>query len=133
MILAIDPGKRKCGLAVLEPSGQIRLKRVVSRANIIEDIMAQTLAFDIAEIVMGNTAFGKQIIQELSAARRQFTIHYVSEKNSSLEARQRYWQDNPARGFRRFLPLGLRLPPRPIDDYAAVILGERHLEDNDLR
>jgi len=127
-ILAIDPGKKKCGLAVMEPSGQVKIKRVVDRAKVIEDISAQTLAFDITEIVIGNTAFGKQLIQELSTAKKEITIHFVSEKNSSLEARQRYWQDNPPKGFWKFVPTTLRLPPRPIDDYAAVILGERHLK-----
>ncbi len=133
MILAVDPGKRKCGLAVMDEQGQVRLKRVVDRARIIEDISVQALAFDITEVIIGNTAFGKQLTRELSAAKKQFTIHFVPEKNSSLEARQRYWRANPPQGLWKFLPTSLRLPPRPIDDYAAVILGERHLKDQDLR
>ena len=31
------------------------------------------------------------------------------------------------RGGRRLLPLGLRTPPGPVDDFAAVILGRRYI------
>ncbi|MDE5111236.1 MAG: resolvase, partial [Trichodesmium sp. St7_bin2_1] len=46
---------------------------------------------------------------------------------SSLEARERYWQIYPPRGFVRLIPPGMRIPPKPIDDIVAIILIERYL------
>ena len=51
------------------------------------------------------------------------------EKFTTLDARKRYWIENPPKGLWKLVPEGLRLPPRPYDDYAAVLLGERFLEN----
>ena len=32
------------------------------------------------------------------------------------------------KGIARLIPKGMRTPPEPIDDYAAVILAERYLK-----
>jgi RNase H-fold protein (predicted Holliday junction resolvase) len=52
----------------------------------------------------------------------------VDERGSTLAARQRYWQLGERSGWRRWLPAGLRLPPRDIDDVVAQLLLERHLQ-----
>jgi hypothetical protein len=49
------------------------------------------------------------------------------ERGTTLAARRRYWQLQPARGWRRWLPEGLRLPPRDWDDVVAQLLLERWL------
>jgi hypothetical protein len=54
-------------------------------------------------------------------------VTQVNEAGSTLAARHRYWQLQPARGWRLLLPPGLRLPPRPLDDLAAQLLLERWL------
>jgi len=33
-------------------------------------------------------------------------------------------------GIWRFVPLGLQIPPRPVDECAAVIIGERYIRTN---
>ena len=53
-------------------------------------------------------------------------IEFVDEKNSTLEARSRYWQMYPATGLNKLIPEGLRLPPRPVDDIVAILLIERY-------
>ena len=50
----------------------------------------------------------------------------VPEAGTTLAARQRYWELEPPRGWRRLLPKGLRVPPRDIDDVVAQLLLERH-------
>ncbi|MBC6417668.1 MAG: hypothetical protein GDA44_02175 [Prochloron sp. SP5CPC1] len=54
-------------------------------------------------------------------------IVMVDERNSSLEARERYWQMYPPQGLIRLIPQGMRLPPRPVDDIVAILLIERYL------
>jgi hypothetical protein len=52
----------------------------------------------------------------------------VDEHLSSVEARSRYLDDHKPRGIARLIPKGMRTPPEPIDDYAAVVLAERYLK-----
>ncbi|MDJ0527388.1 MAG: resolvase, partial [Microcystis sp. M53600_WE12] len=55
-------------------------------------------------------------------------ITLVDERNSTLEARDRYWQMFPPKGLQKLIPQGMRLPDRPIDDIVAILLIERHLQ-----
>ena len=57
-------------------------------------------------------------------------ITVVEEAHSTEEARTLYWQENPPKGLKKLIPLGLLVPPIPLDAYAAVILVRRFLEDN---
>lgn len=54
-------------------------------------------------------------------------IHYVDEYETSRMARALYFAEHPPRGWRRLIPLGLQLPGRPIDDYAAILIARRFL------
>jgi hypothetical protein len=54
-------------------------------------------------------------------------VELVDERGTTLAARRRYWELFPARGWRRLLPMGLRLPPRDWDDVVAQLLLERRL------
>ncbi|MFZ9462320.1 MAG: resolvase, partial [Vulcanococcus sp.] len=58
---------------------------------------------------------------------RRLPVLLVPEAGTTLAARNRYWELEPARGWRRLLPRGLRLPPRDVDDVVAQLLLERHL------
>jgi RNase H-fold protein (predicted Holliday junction resolvase) len=51
----------------------------------------------------------------------------VDERETTLRARARFFVDHPPRGWRRLVPRGMLLPDRPIDDYAALLIAERHL------
>jgi len=70
----------------------------------------------------------EQTYDQLAQAGIDTPVTMVSEELTSRLARERYWEDNPPRGLARLIPLGLRVPPRPVDDYAALIIAERLLE-----
>jgi RNase H-fold protein (predicted Holliday junction resolvase) len=79
--------------------------------------------------VIGDQTTAKGWKQQLNRELPEpLSIVMVDERYSSLEARDRYWQMYPPRGFFRLLPRGLRQPPRPVDDIVAIILIERYLE-----
>ena len=46
----------------------------------------------------------------------------IDEKHSTEQARTLYWQLNKPHGWRALLPEGLRVPPEPLDGYAAAVL-----------
>ncbi len=119
MILAIDPGSEKCGIALVENSGKIIEHKIVPRSDILDLIRKQSNH----KIIMGNSASGKEIIKSLS----NIEIELISEKNSTLEARKLYWQENQPKGIWKFIPESLRIISEPIDNYAAIILAKRYL------
>ena len=51
----------------------------------------------------------------------------IDEKHSTEQARTLYWQLNKPHGWRALLPEGLRVPPEPLDGYAAAVLVKRYL------
>ena len=55
-------------------------------------------------------------------------VHVVDETDTSYRARALYFADHPPRGWRRLIPLGLQIPPRPIDDYAALLIARRYAQ-----
>jgi RNase H-fold protein (predicted Holliday junction resolvase) len=76
---------------------------------------------------MGNQTTSKSWREKI-AARVTVPITLVDERNSTLEARDRYWQMFPPKGLQKLIPQGMRLPDRPIDDIVAILLIERHLQ-----
>ncbi|MFA5840385.1 MAG: Holliday junction resolvase RuvX [Candidatus Margulisiibacteriota bacterium] len=128
MILAIDPGSEKCGVALLDENGILVSKQIVSRQNVITSIRSLITQYSIAHLIVGKGAFGQTLEKELTKNITTLDIIFIDEKNSTLEARKLYWQTNPPKGLWKFIPTSLRVPPMPIDDYAAQILGERYLK-----
>jgi RNase H-fold protein (predicted Holliday junction resolvase) len=128
MILAIDPGKDKCGLAALDRDGNVREKRILAREELSKSIPLYVAKYGISGLVVGQGHFGREIAKELSKLELGISTVFVSEKDSTLEARKLFWKENKPKGFWRFIPTSLRVPPVPVDDYAAVILGKRYLK-----
>lgn len=127
MILAVDPGKDKCGLAVLDKNGKVIERKTLPRDGLISSLAFHAAQYDISTVVVGQSSFGKEIEKEIANLEPKNNIIFVSEKFSTLEARRRYWQENRPGGLMKLIPTSLRVPPVPVDDYAAVILGERFL------
>ncbi len=128
VILGFDPGKDKCGLAVMGLDRQLYYHQVVPSPEAIAMINTLRQKFPISLLVMGNQTTAKrwkqQLQEELTEA---LNIVLVDERYSTLEARDRYWQMYPPKGLTKLLPQGMRQPPRPIDDIVAILLIERYL------
>jgi hypothetical protein len=56
-------------------------------------------------------------------------VRLVDEYETTRRARELYVAEHPPRGWRRLVPRGLLSPDRPIDDYAAILIGRRCLEE----
>lgn len=128
MIIAVDPGKDKCGLAVLDMRGNVLERKILPREEISNLIPLYVAKYGDSTLVVGKSSFGKEIEKELSKLELRTNLIFVSEKCSTLEARKRYWRENKPKGFWKLIPTSLRVPPVPVDDFAAVILGERYLK-----
>ncbi len=132
-LLAVDPGRAKCGLAVVAgPAPPQCLERaVVETARLtlaVADILRRRP--DIRKILIGGGTNSATLRRALEATFPQVSLETVDEYNTSARARQRFIKDNPAPGWRRLLPPGLRSPEVPYDDYAAILLAEDYFSKN---
>ncbi|MBA3726646.1 MAG: pre-16S rRNA-processing nuclease YqgF [Armatimonadetes bacterium] len=129
-VLAIDPGSGKCGLAVVRKEDgieEILHRRISQIEELGEDIIDIAASYDIDLIVIGNGTNSKQVQSKIRAALPGQAMLILDERDTSIRARERYWQHTPRRGWRRLLPSSLQVPPVPVDDFVAVILAERAL------
>ena len=126
MIMGIDPGRDKCGVAVLSAAGDIQFQRVIATDDLDSAIKTLAADFDIATVILGDGTTHKAAAQKISAA--GLTYRLVDEKHTTEEARRLYWQKNPPRGWRRLLPTSMQVPPEPVDALVAEILVRRFLE-----
>jgi RNase H-fold protein (predicted Holliday junction resolvase) len=125
-VLGIDPGTRKVGIAVVDDRGSA-LEIAIEP---LEQVVARVRAL-VARYGVGFIAVGKGTNAAVMAAQvgdLGIPVGYVDERETTLQARSLYFADHPPRGWRRLIPLGMQLPPRPIDDYAAVLIARRYLE-----
>lgn len=130
-LLAIDPGKDKCGLAVVSRTGEVLQRQIVATSQMPQILPDWLRRYEIEQIIIGDSTTSKAMRATLSTLLRtvasNIKVIVVREKNSTLEARELYWRENPPHGWRRVLPLSLQEPPEPVDDFAAIILAQRFL------
>jgi len=129
IVIAIDPGREKCGIAVVDKQQGVLVRQVIIREFLPETVQSWAAAYHTAFVILGNRTFSKEtqkLLQGMQTAAGPVTVTPVDEHRSSEEARRRYWQENPPHGLWRLVPTSFRTPPVPIDDWVAVILAERY-------
>ncbi len=127
LVLGVDPGTHKCGFAVLQRRAAPPLELGIVPTDALGATVARLTAdFPLEVIALG----GGTHTSPVAAVVRGFgvPVEVVDERETTLRARRRYFEVNPPRGWRRFVPRGMLLPPVPIDDFAAVLIAERLLE-----
>ena len=128
VILGFDPGRDKCGVAIMGLDRELYYHQVVVAKEAIAHIETLRQKFPVSLIVMGNQTTAKQWKQQLNQQLSDsINIILVDERYSTLEARDRYWEMFPPKGLTKLLPKGMRQPSRPIDDIVAILLIERYL------
>jgi RNase H-fold protein (predicted Holliday junction resolvase) len=124
--LGFDPGKDKCGVAIVNVDGQPLYHEVVTADTVLQRIPQLCVEWAVTQVVIGDRTMTRQWQAKLSDL--GLPIAPIDEHNSSMEARDLYWQMYPPQGLQKLLPQGMRLPPRPIDDLVAIILVRRYLQ-----
>ncbi|MGB3615939.1 MAG: Holliday junction resolvase RuvX [Elainellaceae cyanobacterium] len=141
-ILGLDPGREKCGVAVVqvghdsaqaatEPEFAVLHHDVVSAELALSAIAALILRFDVSHLVLGNQTTSAAWYAKLEETVK-IPMSLVDERNSTLEARDRYWVMYPASGLARWVPQALRGIPGPVDGIVAILLIERHLAKQEV-
>jgi RNase H-fold protein (predicted Holliday junction resolvase) len=123
-VLAVDPGREKCGVAVCDADGVVA-HRVVAIGDLYRVSKTWVEIYQVGAVIVGDRTGYKQTFDILRPIGLE--IEGVPEHGSTLLARKRYFQDHPPKGWRRLLPRSLLVPGEPYDDYAAVVLAEAYL------
>jgi RNase H-fold protein (predicted Holliday junction resolvase) len=126
-VLAVDPGREKCGLAVVQLDGAVLHQVVVPAASVGTAAAELFRRYRITRLLLGDRTAARQVAEALRGASLPLQPTIVDEHRSTEEGRRRYFRANPRRGWRRLLPTTLQTPPRAYDDYVAVVLAERYL------
>lgn len=127
MIIGVDPGSSKCGWAVVSREAVLD-QGICDTQRLILTLRPLVNQYHPNLIVLGDGTGARNLARAISRESGFPLIELVDEKNSTLEARNLYFQQNPPRGWKRLMPRGLQAPNRPIDDFAAVILARKRLD-----
>lgn len=131
-LLALDPGSDKCGYAVVRYDLSLVEKGVVYLAELhctLQRLCVKPLP-DV--IVLGSGTAANAVSDLIKDLDLGVPVRIGEERNSTREARDRYFKDHPPTGLWALFPLGLQIPPVPVDDYAALIIAERYIVQNRL-
>lgn len=128
-ILAIDPGREKIGIAILKNSDVLEHK-IINSDELVQIIKSLLEKYIIKTIVMGNGTSSKKKYDLLKQEFIDRDIVLINEYRTTDEARKLYFQENPPKGWKKLIPLGMQVPPVPVDDYAAIVIGRKYLKDN---
>jgi len=128
-IIAVDPGREKCGIAVVHKQKGVLTQKVIHTTE-LNSIVQQLIAdYHTSIVVIGDRTSSREAkdsLEQIKIAHQPLVVTLVDEHHSTDEARRRYWIENPPRGFKRLIPVTMQVPPKPVDDYVAVILAERY-------
>lgn len=93
-VIAIDPGRDKCGVAVVHKTRGVLGREVIKTSEVVLRIAQLLGEYDLAKIVLGNSTSSRTLkrqIEGIQTTDRQIEIALVNEYRSTDEARTRYW------------------------------------------
>ena len=131
IVVGFDPGRLKCGLALMTTSRQLISHEVVPSEEALNRLQSLHRQYNFNLLVMGDQTTSKTWKKQITSVLPDTVkVVLVDERYSSLEARDRYWELYPPTGLTNLIPKGMRQPPRPVDDFVAIVLIERYLNSH---
>jgi RNase H-fold protein (predicted Holliday junction resolvase) len=124
-VLGIDPGSAKAGYALVDRQGNVLCAGIEPVGSLPGKVRELAAVQTVACLVVGKGTGSRDVAQALTGL--GIPAVFVDEFETSRRARELYFSDHPPRGWRRLIPLGMQLPPRPIDDYSAILIARTYL------
>ena len=128
VVIGVDPGSNKCGLAAVRATGEILHLSIVPCAELAAKLGALREQVQAETVVIGDRTGSAAVARAVREACPDARVEMVNEHNSTLRARDLYWLHNPPSLLARLIPQSFRVPPGPIDDYAAAVLAFDYLK-----
>lgn len=129
IVLAIDPGREKCGIAICEPGDSVRARvlhrEVVATERVVARVLQLLPQFGFEAVLMGDGTHSSVLSKAVRAVLTEsLPLHLVPEAFTSQRARERLRAESLPRGIWKLIPQGMRATPHSYDDHVAVILAE---------
>jgi len=131
-LLALDPGSDKVGTAVLSFSGEEKEKTIVKKEELLDHLAEIFNNYQIKEIVIGSGTGAEAVKEMISSSYPDLKITFVEEEYTTEEAQARYLEEKPMSNYEKLLRKVISWKvKKPLDDYAALIIGEKYLKKLD--
>ena len=122
-ILAIDPGKFKCGLVLAEINKKKIYEAIILKSEFLEDYIRNLNNLeDISKIIIGNGTTSDEIKQKLDFFKKE--IISFEEKNTTYRAKSRYFELFPISGLKFLIPREVFILNKNLDAISALIILE---------
>ena len=122
-VIAIDPGKHKCGLVFAEISEKKVYEAIIIKSELLEDYVRNLNDVeDLSKIIVGNGTTSKTIREKLNFFKKE--IITFEEKNTTFRAKARYFEIFPIKGVKFFIPREVFLLNKNLDAISALIILE---------
>jgi len=122
-VIAIDPGKSKCGLVLADISQKKVYEAIIIKSAFIENHVRNLItAEDVSQIIIGNGTTSKEIREKLYFFKKE--IITFEEKNTTYRAKARYFELFPISGLKFLLPREVFILNKNLDAISALIILE---------
>jgi len=122
-VIAIDPGKSKCGLVLAEISEKKVYKAIILKSELLGNYVRNIItAEDISQIIIGNGTTNKEIREKLDFFKKE--IITFEEKNTTYRAKARYFELFPISGLKFLIPREVFILNKNLDAISALIILE---------
>ena len=122
-IIAIDPGKSKCGLVLAEKSEKKVYKAIILKSELLEKYVRNLItAEDVSQIIIGNGTTSREIREKLYFFKKE--IITFEEKNTTYRAKARYFELFPISGMQFLMPREVFILNKNLDAISALIILE---------
>ena len=120
-VIAIDPGKNKCGLVLAEISEKKVYKAIILKSELLENYVRNLIiAEDISQMIIGNGTTNKEIREKLNFFKNEIII--FEEKNTTYRSKARYFELFPISGLRFLMPREIFILNKKLKYYKIRIL-----------
>ena len=127
-VLGIDPGSVKAGYALVDGGGNVLCAGIEPIGGLWAKVREVTQRHPVSFLAIGKGTRSRDVAAALDGLGLRPV--FVDEFETSRRARELYFAEHPPRGWRRLIPVGMQLPPRPIDDYAAILIARSFLREH---
>ena len=122
-VIAIDPGKYKCGLVLAELSEKKVSKAIILKSSSLRKyVMNLNTVEDISQIIIGNGTTSREIKGKLDFLKKE--IITCEEKNTTYRAKARYFELFPIKGWKFLIPKEMFILNKNLDAISALIILE---------
>ena len=127
-MISIDPGKCKCGLALVDLNQKKVDQAIVLNTELLPKYVKNLKSSEnISKVIIGNGTTSKQNIEKLEFVKEDLII--VEEKNTTFRAKKRYFELFPIRGLKILLPKEIFIMNKNLDALSALVILEDYLND----